>query len=72
MGNVGEYPYPDGESFLDVQKRATPALDALLEKHRGQTIAVVAHNVVNRAYLAGKLHIPIQYARPIVQKKYRH
>ncbi len=65
--NPGTVPYPDGEAFLDVQRRVSPAILDLTKQHPGQTIAVIGHNVVNRAYLAGLLGIPIDQARAIRQ-----
>jgi broad specificity phosphatase PhoE len=67
LDHPGTEPYPEGESFLDVQRRVTPALAALAAQHAGEAIAVVGHNVVNRAYLAGVLGLPIDAARAIRQ-----
>lgn len=63
----GRVPYPEGESFADVAERVTPVMGRLALEHRGESIAVVAHNVVNRAYLAGLLGVPIERARAIRQ-----
>ena len=63
----GTTPYPGGESFLDVQGRVAMILRALADAHPGETIAAVAHNVVNRAYLAGVLGLPIDLARALRQ-----
>lgn len=63
----GTVPYPGGESFLDVQRRVAPALAALAEAHPEGRIAVVGHNVVNRAYLALLLGLPIDRARSLRQ-----
>jgi broad specificity phosphatase PhoE len=63
----GVVPYPDGESFLDAQRRMVPAIDALASAHAGRRIAVVSHNVTNRAFLAALLCIPIDRARAIRQ-----
>jgi broad specificity phosphatase PhoE len=63
----GTVAYPEGESFLDAQIRMLPALAALAESHPGERIAVVSHNVTNRALLAGLLGIPIDRAREIRQ-----
>jgi broad specificity phosphatase PhoE len=65
--NPGTVPYLDGESFLDVQRRTVPAIAALAAKHPDQRIIVVAHHVVNRAYLAAVLGIPIDRARTLRQ-----
>jgi len=63
----GTVPYPDGESFLDVQRRVTPAFNRIASDHPGGHVAVVGHNVVNRAYLAGVLGLSINRARTIRQ-----
>jgi len=59
--------YEGGESYGDVLNRSEPALRTLLERHTGETIAVVAHNVVNRVYLASLLGLPIGKAKDITQ-----
>jgi len=60
-------PYPDGESATDVANRAFPVLAELLNRHAGQRILVVAHNIVNRVVIA-KLHgIPLKEMRRIRQ-----
>ena len=66
-GNPGTAPYAGGESFLDVQSRANPALARLAREHEGGSIAVVAHNILNRAVLAGFLGMPIDLARTLRQ-----
>jgi broad specificity phosphatase PhoE len=50
--------YPGGESLRDVARRVAAALAELLEAHAGQSILVVAHETVNRTYLAGLLGLP--------------
>ena len=60
--NPGHTPYLKGESYAAVLARAAPALDALLVRHAGERFAVVAHNVVNRAYLAALLGMPLDRA----------
>ncbi len=67
MANPGETPYLNGESYRDVLNRTKPALEPLFEKHRGQTIVVVAHNVVNRAYLADVMGLELRLAKGIPQ-----
>ncbi len=46
-----EFTHPGGESFADIQSRVVPVLQGLVERHRGQTIIVVAHGVVIRVVL---------------------
>ncbi len=62
----GAFGYPGGESFADVHARAAPALEALLQAHRGESVLVVAHHVVNRTYLAGLLGLAPGQARGVV------
>jgi broad specificity phosphatase PhoE len=57
--------YPAGESFQQVFERAFPALEALLVKHEGQSILVVAHHIVNRTCLAHLLGLPISRAKQV-------
>lgn len=52
---VGEQPFPDGESYVDVATRALPSLEQVAERHDRQTIVVIAHRVVNRAVIGSLL-----------------
>lgn len=63
----GRTPYLGGESYQDVLDRTKPVLEELLQQHQGETIAVVAHNVVNRAFLAHVMGIDIDRAKSIRQ-----
>jgi broad specificity phosphatase PhoE len=63
----GVVPYPDGESFDDARRRMVPAVARLAAEHPGGQIAVVSHNVTNRALLADLMGIPIDLARAIRQ-----
>ena len=58
MANVGEFPFPDGESVPDLEARAWPAFDAIARAHAGQAIAIVAHGGTNRALLCRALGLP--------------
>lgn len=55
MANVGEFPFPDGESVADLEARAWPAFESLAGAHIGQAIAIVAHGGTNRALLCRAL-----------------
>lgn len=61
------FPYLDGESYGDVLNRVFPVLESLYEKHRGESVVVVAHNVVNRVYLSHLLDQNLHRARKIRQ-----
>ena len=65
MANPAEHGYPRGESFEDVFRRSSVALDGLLTRHPGRTILVVAHHIVNRTYLAHLLGMPTSKAREV-------
>lgn len=67
MADPGTTPYRGGESFLDVQRRAVPAIARIAAAHPGSPVLVVAHNVVNRAYLAAVIGLPIREARGLPQ-----
>ncbi len=61
------HPYGGGENMAQVEARIEPVFAKLLEQHRGQAITVVAHNVVNRIYLALRLGWPLARCREILQ-----
>ncbi len=46
-----EASHPGGESFADIRRRVVPILEELADRHRGETIIVVAHGVVIRVAL---------------------
>jgi probable phosphoglycerate mutase len=50
---------PGGESLHDVVARAVRALHAILSAHAGQTVAVIAHDSVNRVLLLYMLDLPV-------------
>ncbi len=60
-------PYLGGESYGNVLTRAMPAIRALADLHRGETIAVVAHNVVNRVVSAHLLGMELRRAKELRQ-----
>lgn len=60
MAGVGHYQIPDGESVLDLARRAWPAFEGMVSGHPGQTIAVVAHGGTNRALLCRALSVPFE------------
>lgn len=46
---------PDGETLAEVRQRAVAALDHIIAKHPGDTVAVVSHRVVNKVLLCAAL-----------------
>lgn len=67
MQNPADVPYLGGETYREVLGRVQPALEAVLERHAGESIAVVAHNVVNRVYLCSLLGLDLSRARGLHQ-----
>ncbi|TAN45185.1 MAG: histidine phosphatase family protein [Nitrospirae bacterium] len=49
-----------GESTADMNDRVMPALDMILEKHQGESIALVAHGGVNRIILCNIMGVPLE------------
>ncbi len=47
--------FPGGENLGDVRDRVVLGLDQILERHPGQTVAMVGHTVVNRVLLCAVL-----------------
>ena len=68
MEDPGVNPYYGGESFGDVQRRVIPTFERLLDANLGRTIVVVAHNSVNRAFLAHLIELPIGRVHNLPQK----
>jgi broad specificity phosphatase PhoE len=67
MEDPANHGYPEGESLADVYRRVQPALEELLSRHAGDTILVLSHRTVNRAYLAGLLGLTPDQARHVSQ-----
>lgn len=65
MANPAEHGYPGGESFQDVAERVTPVFHDILQRHQGQTVLVVSHQIVCRVYLAGLLGLAPGHARRV-------
>jgi broad specificity phosphatase PhoE len=58
---------PAGESFQHVQQRGMEALRRVIESHKGQSVAVVAHAGILRAMIFGLLDIELANIFRIVQ-----
>lgn len=55
MGDVGRFQFPGGESLPDLEARAWPAFEAIVTRHAGGTVAIVAHGGTNRMILCRAL-----------------
>lgn len=56
-----------GETAEQIYNRMTAFFDEMAVKHKDQTILVVAHNTVNRIFIAGALGMPFKNYRKIHQ-----
>lgn len=52
---IFDVPVEGGESILDVQRRALAAVEAMLDRHAGETLLVVSHGRLLRVLLASVL-----------------
>ncbi len=60
FADLAAYRIDGGETMADVQDRAWPAIERIVEANSGRAAAVVAHGAVNRLILAKALGIEIQ------------
>lgn len=67
MENPADVPYLGGENYRHVLARVQPALESVFHRHPGESIAIVAHNVVNRVYLGSLLGLELARSRQIRQ-----
>jgi broad specificity phosphatase PhoE len=58
---------PGGESLRQVQERAWPAVEAILERHRDELVAIVSHNFVILTLLCRVLDVPLAQFRRLRQ-----
>lgn len=58
---------PGGETFLELQDRAVPAIERIVAAHPGETVAVVAHKSVNRVLICSWLGLPAGSYKQIEQ-----
>lgn len=58
--NPLEFSPMDGESTLEIRERAMEAFNLLIDKHRGEDIAIVAHGGINRVIICELLGIPLE------------
>jgi alpha-ribazole phosphatase len=59
--------FPGGENLAELRSRVMPALAAILERHAGGRVAVVAHGGTNRVILAEALGMPLAHLLRLAQ-----
>jgi len=67
MTDAAVNPYLGGENLGTVYARIVPAFERLMAANVGRVIVASAHNVVNRAYLAPLLSLPLSRYRSVPQ-----
>lgn len=65
--SVGDARMPGGETLAEVQDRSWRTIEAIRDRHPGQTVAVVTHNFVILTVLCRMLHIPLGGFRRVRQ-----
>ena len=53
--------FPEGESLKDVSTRSMEALEKVIKKHPGKTLAIVSHRVLNKVLLCGVLGLELSH-----------
>lgn len=59
--------FPDGEGLGDVQSRLLTFMDELAERHRGQTVVLVGHQIVNKVLACTFLGLDLDQVGRICQ-----
>lgn len=60
--DIGSARPPGGESMQDLAERVLPALERVIEAHRGEHLLIVAHGAVNRVLACHLLKMPLSAA----------
>lgn len=67
LEDAGVHPFLGGENLAMIQARIVPAIERLMHASLGRRIVVVAHNLVNRCYVAHLLQTRLGNYRAIAQ-----
>lgn len=59
LADLVNYRVPGGENLVDVHSRVKPTIDAIVERHLGEEVLVVAHGGVNRVILLDAIGAPL-------------
>ena len=60
--------FPNGESFADMRDRVSSSVDALLRRHRNESIAIVSHSGVIRFLIGRALSMPADQIFRLAQR----
>lgn len=58
--NPVKFSPPEGESTIDVSKRAKKALEQIIKEYKGYEVFITAHGGINRVILCNLLNIPLE------------
>ncbi len=58
--NPAKFSPPDGESTIEVSKRASEALKKIIKNHKNSQIFITAHGGINRVILCNILGMPLE------------
>ena len=64
--NPSAFRFPGGESFTDIQARATKAVAEIVDRHPGGMVVVVTHADVIKTVVAAALGVPLDLFQRIV------
>jgi alpha-ribazole phosphatase len=59
IADIVNYRVPGGESLNDLHARIIPVINAIVERHRGEDVLVVAHGGANRVILLNTIGAPL-------------
>ncbi|MDT8316911.1 MAG: histidine phosphatase family protein [bacterium] len=67
FSDIVNFRIPGGENLLDVRIRSLEVIEELIERHRGQEIAIVAHGGINRLILCEAMGLDLKHLLRIEQ-----
>jgi len=68
IADIVNYRVPGGESLNDLHARIIPVINAIVERHRGEDVLVVAHGGANRVILLDTMSAPLSSLFTIEQE----
>jgi alpha-ribazole phosphatase len=68
IADIVNYRVPGGESLNDLHARIIPVINAIVERHRGENVLVVAHGGANRVILLDAIGAPLSSLFTIEQE----
>jgi len=66
--DIVNFRIPGGENLLDVRKRSLAAISEILDRHKGEETAIVAHGGINRVILSDAIGLDLKNILRIEQE----